>query len=75
MTTLEARKQVKELHNIIKINGWKSEAGRDAMKKESELYKAFLEEHGESALIEMKIGKVSNFGKSHNSKGNGYGNL
>lgn len=75
MTTLEARKQVKELHNIIKLNGYKSEAGRSAMLKETELYKLFLQEHGEAALIEMKIGKVSNFGKSHNSKGNGYGNI
>ena len=75
MTTTEARKEVKRLHNIMKVNGWKSEAGRAAMMEESKLYREFKEEHGEAALIEMKVGKASGFGKSHNSKGNGYGNL
>ena len=44
MTTIEARKEVKRLHNIITTNGWKSEIGRDAMMKESKLYKEFFEE-------------------------------
>lgn len=75
MTIIEARKEVKRLHSIIAINGWKSEVGRDAMMKESKLYKEFFEEHGEAALIEMKTGKKSIFGKLQNSKGNGYGNF
>jgi hypothetical protein len=70
-----ARKEVKRLHKIIKVKGYKSEEGRDAMLKESKLYKEFLENYGEDNLVIMKVGKASNFGKVQNSKGNGYGNL
>lgn len=71
----KARKEVKGLHKIMKENGWKSEEGRDAMKKESVLYTEFLNSYGEENLIIMKIGKKTNFGKLQNSKGNSYGNL
>jgi hypothetical protein len=70
-----ARNEVNKLHKIVKVNGYKSEEGREAMLKESKLYKDFLEKYGEKNLIIMKIGKASNFGKVHKSKGNGYGNL
>jgi len=75
VATKKARKEVKKLHNIVKVNGWKSEAGRSAMLEESKLYADFLEKYGEKNLIIMKIGKASQFGKSLNSKGNNYGNL
>lgn len=70
-----ARKEVKKLHNIIKVNGRKSKEGREALLKECKLYKDFLEKYGEKNLIIMKVGKSSSFGKVHKSKGNGFGNL
>jgi len=70
-----ARKEVKQLHKIVKVNGYKSAEGREAMLKESKLYKEFLEKYGAENLTIMKVGKASNFGKVHKSKGNGYGNL
>ena len=75
VATKKARKEVKRLHNIVKLNGWKSEEGRAAMLEASKLYADFLEKYGEDNLIIMKTGKVSQFGKSLNSKGNKYGNL
>ena len=71
----KARKEVKKLHNILKTRGWKSEEGREAMVKESNLYTEFLNAYGSENLLIMKSGKASNFGKLQNSKGNGYGNL
>ena len=70
-----ARKEVKRLHKIVKVNGWKSNEGRLAMLEESKLYADFLEKYGQENLTIMKVGKASNFGKVQNSKGNGYGNL
>tara|TARA_R110002020_G_C15728934_1_gene723865 strand:+ start:112 stop:402 length:291 start_codon:yes stop_codon:yes gene_type:complete len=75
VATKNARKEVKKLHNIAKVKGWNSEAGREAMLKESKLYADFLEKYGENNLIIMKIGKASQFGKSLNSKGSGFGNF
>lgn len=75
ITITEARKKVKELHKIIKSNGYKSVEGRAAMIEETKLYEQFEQQHGRSALIEMQIGKSSSFARSSNAKGNGYGNM
>jgi len=71
----KARKEVKRLHNIQKIKGWKSEEGRGATIKESNLYTEFFNTYGSENLLIMKSGKSSNFGKLQNSKGNGFGNI
>jgi len=74
MEAQELRSEIKRIHKEISKVGWKSEEGKLLCLEESSLYKNFLEEHGEQALIEAKIGKQTSFGKLQNSKGNGFGN-
>lgn len=75
VATKAARKEVKKLHKVIKVNGWKSEEGKKAMLEESKLYADFADKYGQENLIIMKVGKASQFGRSLISKGNGYGNF
>lgn len=75
VATKKARKELKKILKEIEVVGWKSEAGKELLKKECQIYADFKEKYGEENLIILRIGKASQFGKSLNSKGNGYGNF
>jgi hypothetical protein len=75
VATKKARKEIKKIQKQIDLVGWKTEEGKELMKKECQIYADFKEKYGEKNLIILRIGKANQFGKSLNSKGNGYGNL
>ena len=75
VATKKARKEIKKIQKQIDLVGWGTEEGKELIKKECQIYADFKEKYGEENLFILRIGKVNQFGKSLNSKGNGYGNL